>query len=174
MPDLQNKLYKNWYALYTKPRHEFKAKLQLHQLEIENYLPTIKVVKKWSDRKKKIEEPLFRGYIFVFVNERERLLSLNQSTIIKTICFEGKPCIIPQWQIENLQKMLEKNPQVFISDKIEVGAKVKITEGPFSDIIGVVTEYKPGEKYLGVTIDMLYRTVLVRLPKESSYKIINC
>jgi len=173
MPNNQNKLLKHWYALYTKPKHEFKAKLQLHHLEIENYLPTIIITKKWSDRKKKVEEPVFRGYIFIYVNESERLLALKQSTIIKTICFEGKPCIVPQWQIENLKKMLKVNPEVFISDKIEIGTKVKITEGPFSDIIGIVIEYKPGEKYLGVTIEMLHRTVLVRLPKDSSYKIID-
>lgn len=162
----------NWYALYTKPRHEFKAKSQLSSVSIEYYLPTITITKQWSDRKKKVEEPLFKGYIFIKVNEKERLIALQQSAIIRTVCFKGKPSVIPDWEIENLKKFLSKNPEVFISDKIEIGVKVKITEGPFNGIVGIVTEYKKGENYLAVSIDLLQRSVLVRLPKESILKII--
>ena len=59
---------KKWFALYTRPRHEFKALEQIKELEVETYLPTITVIKQWSDRKKKITEPLFRSYIFIFAN----------------------------------------------------------------------------------------------------------
>lgn len=161
----------NWYALYTKPKHEFKAKTELHSVSIECYLPTIIVTKRWSDRKKKIEEPVFKGYIFINVNEKERLIALQQSAIVSTICFQGKPSIIPEWEIENLKKILSSNPEIFISDKIVTGTKVKIIDGPFRDVIGVVTEYKKGENYLAVSIDLLQRSVLVRLPQESIIKI---
>lgn len=163
---------RNWYALYTKPKHEFKAKSQLHSVSIEYYLPTIVVTKQWSDRKKKIEEPVFKGYIFINVNEKERLIALQQSAIIQTICFNGKPSIIPGWEIENLKKMLSVNPEIFISEKIETGTKVRIVDGPFNGVVGVVTEYKKGENYLAVSVDLLQRSVLVRLPKESIIKII--
>ena len=71
-------MYKNskdkyWFALYTKPRNEFKAEQQLTAAEIINYLPTLTLVKKWSDRKNKVTEPLLRGYIFIYANEEERL-----------------------------------------------------------------------------------------------------
>ncbi len=163
---------RNWYALYTKPKHEFKAKSQLHSVSIEYYLPTIFVTKQWSDRKKKIEEPVFKGYIFINANEKERLIALQQSAVIQTICFNGKPSVIPGWEIDNLKKMLSAKPEIFISDKIETGAKVKIVNGPFNGVIGVVTEYKKGENYLAVSVDLLQRSVLVRLPKESIIKII--
>jgi transcription antitermination factor NusG len=66
---------KYWFVLYTKPRHEFKAEEQIKSLNIEVYLPTTTVVKQWSDRKKKVTEPLFKSYIFIYADEKERLNS---------------------------------------------------------------------------------------------------
>lgn len=60
---------KNWFALYTKPKHEFKAEIKLNAEGIETYLPKISKIKQWSDRKKKIIEPVLRGYIFIYANE---------------------------------------------------------------------------------------------------------
>lgn len=173
MPKQTQNRIKNWFALYTKPRHEFKALAELRDLSVDVYLPTIIVKKKWSDRKKKIEEPIFKGYIFIYADESERLISIQQPSIVRTICFNGKPSIIPEWQIENLRRLLSEKPEVFITDKIGTGAKVKITEGPFTDVVGTVTEYKESEKYLAVSIDLLKRSVLVRLSKESIVKIID-
>jgi transcription antitermination factor NusG len=164
---------KHWFALYTKPRNEFKAEQQIQSISVEAYLPTLSVVKKWSDRKKKIEEPLFRGYVFIHADENERLLSVQQSSVVRTVCFNGKPSIIPDFQIENLKRLLAEKPEVFVSDKIEIGTKVKIASDPFRDVVGVVTEYKDNEKYLAVSINLLKRSVLVRLPKECAIKIID-
>jgi transcription antitermination factor NusG len=163
---------KHWYALYTKPRHEYKARENIRNLTDEVYLPTIIVEKRWSDRKKKVEEPLFKNYLFVFADEYGRINCLKSPSIIKTVCFNGKPSIIPDWQIENLKKILTEKPEVFVSNKIEVGQKVKILDGPFRDVIGVVTEYRAGEKHLAVSIDLLKRSVLVRLPDNSMLKIV--
>lgn len=78
---------KKWFALYTKPRHEFKALEQLREVEVDTYLPTIAVTKQWSDRKKKVIEPLFRGYIFICANEIERNIAVTREAVIKTIFF---------------------------------------------------------------------------------------
>lgn len=163
-------LNKYWFALYTKPRHEFKAEQYLNSLDIENYLPTITTLKKWSDRKKKITEPLLKGYIFVHCNEKERYEALQNDAIVSTVCFEGKPARIPGWQIDNLKKLLEEKREVFISDVVKIGVKVTIAEGPFKGVTGIVCQSDKHSKMLGVTIDLLRRTVLVRLPKESIIK----
>jgi len=60
-----------WYALYTRPRFEKKVDLQLKELKIESYLPIRTVTKYWSDRKKRIDEPLFPSYIFVFATLKD-------------------------------------------------------------------------------------------------------
>lgn len=162
---------KHWFALYTKPRHEFKAELQLKSISIDNYLPTYIVTKQWSDRKKKINEPLFRGYIFIYASEKERLFSLLQSAIVRCISFLGKPSIVPEWQINNLKKVLTESPEVLVSNKIEIGTSIKITGGPFKDVIGVVTGTQE-DKWLSVSVDLIHRSVMVRLPKESGIKIL--
>lgn len=163
---------KHWFAIYTKPQHEYKVEAEIKNQSLEVYLPTIIVEKRWSDRKKKVEEPLFKSYLFVRVDECERINCLRIPSVIKTVCFNGKPSIIPDWQIESLKKILSEKPEVFVTNRIEVGQKVKIIEGPFRDVIGIVTEHKEGEKHLAVSVDLLKRSVLVRLPDESIIKIL--
>jgi len=158
---------KKWYALYTKPKHEFKAEAQLTSVGIEFFLPSVIRIRQWSDRKKKVKEPLFSGYIFVHGNERDRLLALEQYAIVRSIFFEGRPAMVPNWQIENLKKMLEKGEDVTVSDKIPVGTHVKIISGAFKDIEGIVYEESNQGKMLAITIDLLRRSVNVRIPSDS-------
>ncbi len=162
---------RKWFALYTKPRQELKASIQLDSKKIECYLPTITRIRQWSDRKKKIEEPLFRGYVFIRAKEKERLVSLQQSSIIRTVGFNGKPSSIPDWEIENLKKFLEKSPEVFVSNRIKVGMKVKIFDGPFKDIVGVVCKQQE-EKWFCVSIELLRQTVMVRLSDENIVRVL--
>ena len=171
MAAADNITLKHWLALYTKPRQEFKAAIQLESVSIEYYLPTFTVTKKWSDRKKKITEPLFRGYIFVHVNEKDRMLAVSQKAIVKTVFFDGKPSVVPDWQIDNLKKMLIDSPEVFVSNKIEVGTKVKIVDGPFKDIIGVVKSTQK-DKWLSVSVELLRCSVMVRITEESVLKFL--
>lgn len=161
-----------WYALYTKPKHEFKAAEYLKSLELENYLPTLTSIKQWSDRKKKVTEPLFKGYLFICCNELERFEALQDPSIISTVSFQGKPAKIPEWQIQNLKRMLDENREIFVEESIKVGEKVKVIEGPFKDVIGSVTQSDEHGKMLGITIDLLRRSVLVKLPADSITKVI--
>lgn len=162
---------RHWFALYTKPRHEFKVALKLQGISVEYYLPTLTVTKKWSDRRKKVEVPLFNGYIFIHSSEKERLLSVQQDGVVRTIMFSGKPSIIPDVQIESLRKLLTETPDVFVIDKIEIGSQIKIVNGPFEGVEGVVREAE-SEKWLFVNIEILNRAVSVKLPRESVIKII--
>ena len=168
---MNESIEKHWFALYTKPRHEFKAELQLKSISIDYYLPTYLVAKRWSDRKKKIIEPLFRGYIFIYASEKERLISLSQSAIVRCISFLGKPSVIPEWQINNLKLILSESPEVLVSNKIEIGTSIKITDGPFKDVIGVITGTQE-DKWLAVSVELIHRSIIVRLPKESGIKIL--
>ena len=161
---------KKWFALYTKPRAEFKAEEQIKSENIECYLPTVTRLKQWSDRKKKVTEPLFSGYIFINADEKGRLTALEQNAVVRTICFEGKPAVIPQWQIENLKKLMDENPEVFISNQLHTGTIVKVVSGPFSDVEGVIMQVSRDERTLAISIDMLNRSVLVHLPVESIVK----
>lgn len=161
---------RKWYALYTKPRHEFKALEQITALEIDAYLPTTTVIKQWSDRKKKITEPLFKSYIFVNADESERNLSLTSDAVIKTIFFNGKPAAIPDWEIENLKQMLTNSDKVTVHNGIIKGTLVKIESGPMMGIEGVVSYVSKDERTLSVSIEMLNRSVIVNLPSSTVIK----
>ncbi|MCH7826632.1 MAG: UpxY family transcription antiterminator [Bacteroidetes bacterium] len=162
---------KKWFALYTKPRHEFKAALQLESEEISYYLPVITRLKQWSDRKKKITEPLLRGYIFIFADEKERYLSLQQLSIVRCIFDHGRPAVIPEWQIDNLKKFLNKETNIIVNSGIVLGAKVKILDGPFAGVIGVINQELKG-KTIAINIDLLNRTILAKISKETGFEII--
>jgi transcription antitermination factor NusG len=160
-----------WFALYTKPRNEFKAAEQIEELGVEYFLPTITRTKQWSDRKKKITEPLLRGYILIFANEKQRVMSLEQKAIVRCVFDLGKPAKIPQWQIDNLKTVLNTNSELSIKEGLMPGVKVLITSGPFEGVIGKVQDTENG-KTIAVSIDLLNRSIIAHLSKENIFKVI--
>ncbi|MGE5353816.1 MAG: UpxY family transcription antiterminator [Acidobacteriota bacterium] len=171
-PENNTNQTKHWFALYTKPRHEFTAAQHLSDVGIEYYLPTVVKIKQWSDRKKKIIEPLIKGYIFIHSTEKERIIALQQRGVVSCVFFNGRPATIPNWQIDNLRLMLETESDFEITEQIEAGTKVKIISGPFEGVLGVVNESTNG-KVLSITIDLLKRSVTAILPAESVIKIVD-
>ena len=164
---------KKWFALYTKPRHEFKALEQLKEIEIETYLPTITVTKQWSDRKKKVTEALFKSYIFIYSNEMERNSALTREAVIKTIYFNGKPAVIPDREMESIKKMLESPEKIHVFNGIAKGVIVKIDSGPFEGIEGIVNAISDDENTLSVSIKLLNRTISVSIPGDTKVERIN-
>jgi len=162
---------KKWFALYTKPRHEFKAALQLESENINYYLPVITRLKQWSDRKKKVTEPLLRGYIFIFADEKERNISLQQLSIIRCIFDNGRPAVIPEWQINNLKKFLNNKTEVIVNSGIVKGAKVKILNGPFAGVLGVIKK-EPKGRTIAVNIELLNRSVMAFISEETGFEVL--
>lgn len=163
---LQNNEHLHWYAFHTKPRQEFKAELHIKDLDIENYLPVIIKKNHWSDRVKEIAEPVIRGYIFAKTNETGRIKVLEQNAVCKCLFDNGKPAVIPEWQIDNLKRFLKAKADYFISDGIVKGTQVQIINGPFSGVIGIIKS-SAGKKTVSVSIELINRTITAYLPKES-------
>jgi len=161
---------KKWFALYTKPRHEYKAKEQLAEIDVETYLPTITTTKQWSDRKKKVTEPLFKGYIFIYATEIERANAVTRESIIKTIYFNGKPAVIPEQEIESVKIMLESPEKIQVFSGIVSGSIVKIESGPFEGIEGTVNAVSKDESTLSVSVELLNRTISVVIPSDTKIK----
>ena len=162
---------KHWFALYTKPRCEFKARNQLNSINTDYYLPTIKKYHQWSDRKKEIEEPLIRGYIFIYADEHERILSLEQPSIVRCVCERGHAACIPEWQIENLRKVENVQGDLMIHNAIIPGKKVEIVNGPLRGAIGIMESMEHKNRF-AVSIDILNRSVIVQLNKDTLVKVI--
>ena len=121
----------NWYALYTKPRNEKKVEEQLHKMGLEVFCPKVSVVKQWSDRKKRVSQPLIPSYVFVKIKEQERDLVFSVSGVVRYLFFLGKPAIIKESEINAMKETLNHDfKEVQISD-LEKGQTFTIEEGTF-------------------------------------------
>ena len=133
----------NWYVLYTKPKWEKKVTEKLQQIGITAYCPVISKVQQWSDRKKKVEMPLFSSYVFVQVEERDRNAVFAVSGVIRYLFWLGKPAIVKDREIVAIQQWLLE-PDFF---EVEVrtwqpGDRVVLEQGVFKDQLAVVQEVK--------------------------------
>jgi len=153
-----------WYAAYTKPRNEKKVYDRLVSAGIETYLPLQKRLKQWSDRKKMVEEPLFRSYIFVKISQKEYYTVLNTAGLVRYITFEGKAVPIPENQIDQIKQLLEQNVEVeAIDEKLEPGTMVEIKFGSLMGLEGELIEHH-GKKKVIVRIEHISHSLLVTLP----------
>src|SRR4030042_6761553 len=96
----------SWFAAYTRSRAEKAVARELEKQHINYYLPLYKTIRQWSDRKKKVEEPLIRSYIFVHITDKEYRKVLETSGVVNIVHFSGKPVSIPDWQIDNLKILM--------------------------------------------------------------------
>jgi len=145
-----------WYAVYTKTNFEKRIKKYLEQRNIECYLPVHKTLKQWSDRKKWIEEPLFKSYIFVKVSNVEFFKVLDIPGVFNYVSFGGKPQTIPSFEIENVKVFVEHGKQevIITREKIAHGAKVRIQHGPLKGVIGEVVQMR-GHSRIVVRVEAL-------------------
>jgi len=151
-----------WYAIYTRPRHEKKVHDQLIEKNIEVFLPMIRQVRLWKDRKKKVDMPLFSSYVFVHFDYKYRYDILPTHGIVKIVNFKGVPAVIPDWQIEGLKRMLEHPETLKLETYIRPGEYVEVNEGPFKGMRGMVKTIK-GQTRLVVTIDGIMQSVSVEI-----------
>jgi len=147
---------RKWFALQTKPRNE---KLVLKQIElkgIEAYLPLIEKVRIWADRKKKIEIPLFSGYVFIYAREDERLEAIsNTSGAIRYIFYEKRPAVVSEREIDLIKQALREPEKISIEDKkIKKGDMIIVTRGIFKGMKGFVNEFR-GNYKLTVNLEEL-------------------
>lgn len=125
---------KKWYAIYCRPRWEKKVDKLLTEKGIASYCPLNKIRRKWSDRIKLVEEPLFKSYIFVQVDETEHTAVRLVPGVINFVYWNGKPAVVKDKEISAIKAFLNEYENVLVTPlEITVGQKVKITAGPLMD-----------------------------------------
>ena len=153
----------HWYAAYTHSRAEKKVARELEKQGIEHYLPLTKTIRQWSDRKKKVEEPLIRSYIFVHITEKEYMAVLQTAGVMTIVRFSGKPATIPDWQIENLKILLGTSLPITVENHDFVaGEEVRITRGTLEGLRGIIQQIR-GEHKLVIRIDALQYLLTVNV-----------
>jgi transcription antitermination factor NusG len=147
---------KKWYVLQTKPRNEAVVHKQIMSKDIESLLPQVEKIRIWSDRKKKILQPLFPGYVFVHGNEEERLRAItNTAGASRYIFYEGRPAIVSEREIRLIEDSLREPERITLEQKrINRGDDIVITHGVFKGMKGKVNEFR-GNYKLTVNLEEL-------------------
>ncbi|OXA92171.1 UpxY family transcription antiterminator [Flavobacterium hercynium] len=131
----------NWYVLYTKPKWEKKVAERLIQMGVDCYCPVITKVKEWSDRKKKVEIPLFNSYVFVNLKDTDRNSVFQIAGVVRYLFWLGKPAIVRDEEINIIKKSLAATNISDISvTSIQVGDRIKLESGAFSNQDAIVQE----------------------------------
>jgi transcriptional antiterminator RfaH len=157
----------HWYAVYTRANYEKKLLANLLEKNIECYLPQRKVMKVWSDRKKWVEEPHFRCYIFVKVSYKEFFDVLNTTGAVCYVSFGGKAQAIPEYQIINVKNLLSQVDRdvTLTYEHIKKGDVIEVLYGSLKGIMGEVTNIY-GQTRLVIRIDTLNCCLLANISKE--------
>ena len=130
-----------WYALYTKPRWEKKVARLLDQQGFENYCPVNKVTRQWSDRKKVVLEPVFKGYVFVKISAEEKWEVKKINGVLNYVHWLGKPAPIREAEIMTIRKFLNEFTDVEVSElSLRVNSTVKIKTGVLMNYQGILIE----------------------------------
>jgi len=164
MPMKYSSEQKRWYALYTTPRAEKKVAERFERTNISYYLPLQKKLKKWSDRKKWVEEPLFKSYIFVNISEADYFNVLNTYGVVKFVTFSGQAVPIPEREIDTIKKLLMEFPDdLEVVENIEPGTPIEVIAGPMMGVKGELVEYR-GEKRAAIKVEYVNQIILVNIP----------
>ncbi len=161
---------KKWYAIYTKPRWEKKVAAGLDEKGIENYLPLVKTLKFWSDRKKWVQEPLFRSYIFVLISEDQYLSSLQTPGVVKYVTFEKKKVSIPPVQIEAVRQFIESGEELLADlPEMHLGDRVTVTRGPLKGLEGTLVEFHQKQR-VRIMIEGIRQSLHIKVPMSFLHK----
>ena len=149
---------------------------QLEEMGIEAYLPLVTKVKQWSDRRKKIEEPLFKSYVFVHSNAKEYLPILNVYGVMRFVTFEHEAVVVPDNQIVAIKRFVddyEHGEEFKMQNKEELkeGQMVRIINGPMKGLQGrLETIYN--KRHLIVYIEVVGQYIPVHLSRAKVEPVI--
>jgi len=130
---------KRWYAIYTKPRWEKKVFDLLIEGGITAYCPLNKVHRRWSDRIKIINEPLFKSYVFVNINETQMKQVRGIAGVVNFVYWNGGPAIVRENEIDTIKRFLNEYQFVRVESVLVPRQRIKINSGVLMDNEGVVT-----------------------------------
>jgi len=156
-----------WYAIYTRVNREKRILSDLRELNIECYLPLTKSLKQWSDRKKWVEEPLFRCYIFVRVSSVDFFKILQVTGVVKYVSFGGKAQVIPNCQIEGIRSLVKQQEIgiVLTHERIAKGAKAEVLCGALKGVQGEVVQLM-GQSRILIRLESLGCCLYTNISKE--------
>jgi len=153
-----------WYALYTKSRHEKLISGELIKRSIESFLPLRKIKRRWSDRIKTIEEPLFKSYLFVkteFPDHKTDILKIKGA--VKFVCAGANPIPIDEKVIQSLQNLISHDIAIDPFPYLEKGDRVVIKSGPFKNTEGFIVRKDEKKCRIVISIAAIKSSVAIEI-----------
>ena len=155
---------KSWFVAYTYPRAEKKVHARIKEHGIESYLPLRKVKRKWNDRTKSIEVPLFSSYLFVSTQEKNLLKLEEIAGLSRFISFRNKYAVVLDEEIEKIKRLTAGDRIMDVeAGELKSGRRVQVKEGALKGLEGVLLEANGKERF-AVEIETLDRVIIVNIP----------
>ncbi len=155
-------LQARWYAAYTAPRHEKRVSQQMDERQIHCFLPLYRSVRRWKDRRKQLDLPLFPGYVFVHLALRDRLRVLQLPGVVQLVSFCGKPAALPDAEIEALRNGLEGNVRAEPHPYLAVGRRVRIRGGSVAGLEGILVRRKQKFRVV-LSVALIQRSIAIEV-----------
>jgi transcription antitermination factor NusG len=151
-----------WYAAYTSANHEKRVAEQLGVRLVEHFVPLYESMRRWKDRKVRLQLPLFPGYVFVRLAACERLRVLQVPGVARLVGFNGLPCALPDSDIEALKAGLASGIRAEPYPFQLVGRRVRVKAGPLEGLQGIVVRRK-NRLRLVISLDLIHRAAAVEV-----------
>jgi transcription antitermination factor NusG len=154
----------SWYAVQTRARHEKVVADRLQEQGLTTFLPLVTEIHRWSDRRKKVELPLFSCYVFVKMVPagEQRLQVYRVNGVFRIVGVHGEGIPIPDEQIEAVRTLVEQQVPWLSHPFLKVGQRVRIRGGALDGVEGVLSA-RAGERSLVVSVDAIQRSLAVRI-----------
>jgi transcription antitermination factor NusG len=158
----------SWFALYVQVNHEKEVRKRLDQKAIDCYLPLLECWSKRQDRRKRIHTPIFPGYVFVntVLDNYTNVNILKTPGAVSILRNSEGPLPIPQYQIDNLKRMLGACAPLSIHPYLKEGDWVRVVRGPMTGCMGILIRQNPKKGRLVVSVDIIHKSVSVELDME--------
>jgi len=153
-------MIKNWIVVRSKPRSEKIAYAQLKEKGIEAYLPLLKERRKWSDRKKWVEFPLFSSYLFVKIEIKNSIFVLQTNGVSSLVKFGEEIAIVQDEVINAIRLAIDGGYQLAPAEYFIAGNAVEVIEGPMRGVKGIVVQLK-GKDRLVIKIDAIQQALSI-------------
>lgn len=151
-----------WFAIWTRSRHEKLVRDQLQQKQVEVFLPTINKWSRWKDRKKQIEWPLFPGYCFARFDVGDRLPILKCEGVVSIVGTDGMPSAIPPVEIDSIRQLIDSELAFDPCPLIKEGMMVEVKAGPLKGVVGRLVR-KGAHARLVLSVDLIGQAVSVEV-----------
>jgi transcription antitermination factor NusG len=155
-----------WFAIQVRMRHEIGVADHLQGKGYEWFLPLYKARRRWSDRVKEVDSPLFPGYLFCRFNPNDRLPILKTPGVTQIVGYNHVPVPVDEQEIAAIRRLVASGLPNFPCAYLEVGSKVRIDAGALRGLEGILIDLK-GKRRLVLSITLLQRSVAVEIDSDA-------